>query len=424
MNIGRRDFFRRIAEGSSAAVLGSKIVWPGWPGRDILGPSDSLPAPAESGIKHIVVVTMENRSFDHFLGWLPNADGKQTNAYPLPNAAGQSATTFALAPDYRGCGHPDPDHTYAGGRIEYGKGNMDGWLLDTANDEYSIGYYQAADIPFLAALAQNYTTLDKYFCSILAPTLPNRFFMLAAKTDRLDNTISLVTLPTIFDRLHAAGISARYYYSNLPFLALWGFRYLLISRTYDQFLYAASTGRLPAVSFLDPAFTILDDDTADDDQPHTDIRRGDAFLAATFGALANGPAWSSTVLIITFDEWGGFFDHVPPPRAVAPNNVDTNVDADGSVHTSILKLIEWRWGVKPLTARDASADTVVGNLATVLNFEQPSSNVPELHQPVAPAPSPCFLGSFEAARTARRSQTKWSGLMNSGLLKGWRIRIR
>ena len=133
-----------------------------------------------------------------------------------------------------------------------------------------------------------------------------------------------------------------------------------------------------------------------DDHPHADIRVGDNWLNQTFSAINNGPAWPSTVVVITFDEGGGFFDHVAPPRVVAPNSTDPDVDADGNVllgfrvpafiaspfsvgnpddplvshlqfdHTSVLKLIEWRWGLSPLTARDASDD--VGNLACALNF--------------------------------------------------------
>src|SRR5207249_11000394 len=138
-------------------------------------------------------------------------------------------------------------------------------------------------------------------------------------------------------------------------------------------------GQLPAVSFVDPRFTIVDDGVGNDDHPHSDIRRGDAFLAQAFGAVASGPDWPTTVFIVTFDEWGGFFEHVAPPRAAAPNRVDPDI-VDGKAllgfrvptvvaspftrgdagrprvdhnvydHTSVLKLIEWRWKLAPLTA--------------------------------------------------------------------------
>ena len=324
---------------------------------------------------------------------------------------------------------------------------MDGcWTLQTTPSASAIT--KEADIPFLAALARNYTTLDHYFTSILAPTYPNRLFMLAAQTDRLDDSLTLSLLPTIFDSLSTAGVSARYYYNNLPFLALWGFKYIPISYPYLQFLSDAASGKLPAVSFVDPYFTVLDLDTANDDEPHTDIRRGDAFLSTTFRAVASGPAWSSTVFIITFDEGGGFFDHVAQPRATAPNTVDpdlvlgkallgwrvptivaspwtrgnpTNPSVISTVfdHTSILKLIEWRWGLAPLTERDASSD--IGNLADVLNFAQENTNVPTLPRPVAPLPTPCSLSTLRGLTLQPTAGPVWRNLAKSGLLKGWII---
>jgi phospholipase C len=258
-------------------------------------------------------------------------------------------------------------------------------------------------------------------------------------------------MPAIWDSLGKAGVSGRYYYSNLPFVALWGTRYLAISQTYEQFKSDAKRGALPAVSFVDPIYTVLDDGTGNDDHPHADIRRGDAFLADAFHAVASGPLWPSTVFIVNYDEWGGFFDHVPPPRAAAPSLIDPDLEngrallgfrvptvvaspftagdrdnpsVNGTVfdHTSILKLIEWRWNLPPLTARDASDD--VGNLATALGFENPQLEVPDLLLPEAPPPQPCPpLAAARANDRSRRAvawtSADWSGLARSGLLDGW-----
>lgn len=109
---------------------------------------------------------MENRSFDHFLGWLPNAEGMQAGLSYL-DGNGVAHATHALAPDFTGCSHPDPDHSYAGGRVQYDNGAMDGFLRSGKNDDYAIGYYVEGDRPFYSALARNYTTLDPSFCSIL-----------------------------------------------------------------------------------------------------------------------------------------------------------------------------------------------------------------------------------------------------------------
>jgi phospholipase C len=360
---------------------------------------------------------MENRSFDHLLGWLPNATGKQAGL-SYKDLKGVTHSTYPLAPHYTGCHHPDPDHSYNGARMEYDSGAMDGFLRAGKNDAFCIGYYVEKDKPFLSALARNYTTLDSYHCSILGPTFPNRIFLYAAQTDRLGDTVEFSSLPTIWDRLAEAGVSRAYYFSNLPYVALWGLKYLPITRTYQDFLSDVASGKLPAVSFVDPPFTLLDDGTGEDDHPHADIRRGDAFMARTFHAVATGPDWNSTVLIFTYDEWGGFFEHVPPVRVVAPNNVDKN-QVDGQVlvgfrvpaviasrfsigdpanprvnhglydHTSILKFIEWRWSLLPLTSRDDPSGQT-GNLADVLDFSHSNTPTTNLPLPSAARPVPCF----------------------------------
>jgi phospholipase C len=448
----RRRFLQGVMGAGGVAFLSPKIELSNPPQTA----SASLPEPASSGIERIVVVTMENRSFDHLLGWLPGADGQQAGLR-YEDLQGNSHSTYSLAPNFTGCPQP-VDNSYQGGRVEWDDGSMDGWLKLSTSSLLAIGYYVAENQPFLSALAENYTTLDHYFCSILAPTFPNRLFLYAAQTDRLSDTISFTSLPTILDQLAAAGVSARYYFSNLPFVALWGLKYLPIARTYSDFLHDAASGHLPAVSFLDPAFTLLDDGTGVDDHPHTDIRRGDAFLADTFHAVASGPGWAQTVFIVTFDEWGGFFDHVAPPRAIAPNSVDPDL-IDGQAllgaripaiiaspwtrgnpeiptvnsttfdHTSILKLIEWRWSLNPLTARDASNQ--IGNVATALNFSSPNTELPSLPLPAKPSPVPCWqtLFSGELSETTRQQgrtepANEWSALAGSKLVEGWQGKIR
>src|SRR5215831_11086428 len=291
--------------------------------------SVTLPPPQQSGIDHIVVVMMENRSFDHLLGWIPEADGKQAGLIYV-DKSGRQRSTSALAPDYTGCPHSDPDHSYDQSRVAYDSGAMDGFLRAGGNDTYAIGYYSESDLPFYSALARNYLVCDRYFASILGPTFPNRMFLWTAQTDRLGDSVSLSRLPTIFDRLAAAGVSHRYFYSNLPFVAFWGLKYVFSTGLIDEFFHRAATGTLPAVSVVEPSYTLLDDGSGTDDHPHADVRNGDAFLANVFYALATGPAWKNTVLIITFDEGGGFFDHVAPPRVVAANRVDTDM-AGGKV---------------------------------------------------------------------------------------------
>jgi phospholipase C len=437
MAINRRDFLRSVAGVASTAALSGAA-------RQANAQAQAaLPAPEDSGISHIIVVMMENRSFDHLLGWLPGANGHQAGLTYI-DSNGQAHPTNRLT-TFVGCSHPDPDHSYAGGRSEVNNGQMDGWLRTTTNDSFSIGYYLEEDLPFFSALARNFTTLDNYFASILGPTFPNRIFQHAAQADRTSNTLDLSTLPTIWDRLAASGVTHKYYYSNVPFLALWGPKYIGISRFFTDFLSDAATGNLPQVSFLDPRFTILDDGEGNDDHPHADLRAGEAFLSRVYQAVAAGPGWANTVLVINRDEWGGFFDTVVPPRVIAPNLVDTDLVSGNALlgcrvpvvvvsplaqgpnpavpridsglydHTSVLKLIEWRFNVAPLTSRDASDE--IGNLASALNFTSSTPTAPLLPAVRAPFPTPC--GLFELGSQIDNESYDFLKLLNSNHMVGW-----
>jgi phospholipase C len=436
MSVNRREFLLRAAGVASAAALAGQS-------SIVSGQTESLPDPTDSGIEHIVVVMMENRSFDHLLGWLPGANGQQAALAYLDNK-GEAHPTYRLT-TFVGCSHPDPDHSYAGGRSEYDDGKMDGWLRTTTNDTFSIGYYEEADLPFFSALARNYTTLDNYFASILGPTFPNRIFQHAAQTDRLSNTIALSTLPTIWDNLAAAGVSRKYYYPNVPVLAFWGAKYVGISALYADFLADAAAGTLPSVSFLDPRFTILDDGLGNDDHPHADLRAGEAFLGQVYKAVTGGPGWKNTVLIINRDEWGGFYDTVPPPRVVAANDVDTDLVNGNALlgcrvpvvvvspfsagnpatprihsalydHTSVLKLIEWRYNLPPLTPRDASNQ--ITNLALALNFQAAYTPPPTLPTVNPPIPTPC--GLFELGSGIDNESYDFFKLLLSDLVSAWK----
>jgi phospholipase C len=400
-------------------------------------------AVGSSPIEHVVVVMMENRSFDHILGWLPNARGIQAGlAYKDSN--GKLQATFELAPDYTGCDYPDPDHSYQGGRTEYNGGLMNGFLQVQPGSPFPIGYYREKDLPFRAALARNYVTCDQYFPSILGPTFPNRIFQHAGQTDRLGDELTICTLPTIWDRLEAAGISHKYYFNNVPFVALWGTKYLNISFLYSQFLADCAAGTLPAMSFVDPSFTLLFN-LAEDDHPLSDVRNGDAFLAKTFHAVSSSPNWPSTALIVNYDEWGGFFDHVVPPRAIAPNNVDTDL-VDGKAllgirvpciiaspwtlgetakplvnstvfdHTSVLKLIESVFSVPPLAAREESSD--VGNLLEVFDFSAANTTVPVLPKPTYVVPSQICQSNTLSTRSDSEA-TIFQQIIDNGMLRGW-----
>jgi phospholipase C len=323
--ITRRNFLKQSALVSGAVGLGALS------GRradaKMTTLATGLPDPALSGIEHIVVVMMENR-FDHFLGWIPNAEGQQANL-SFPDRNNILQPTYALAPDFQGCGHPGPDHSYGGGRIEYNAGACDGWLKAGQNDLFSIGYYRQADLSFLGAAAPAWTVCDHYFAAIMAETFPNRIYQHAAQTDRIENNFSQCSLPTIWDRLSDASVSRRYYFSDIPMVALWGAKYLPITRTVSTFYDDCANDTLPAVSYVDPRFFDENLGTSGDDHPHADIRTGEEFLNKVYNAVTKSPAWSKTVLVINYDEWGGFFDHVAPPTAAIPTADAAAGIADG-----------------------------------------------------------------------------------------------
>jgi phospholipase C len=296
-----------------------------------------------------------------------------------------------------------------------------GVTLAKANT-FPIGFYtnrrhdgrrkEQPDLPVIGALAEHYTVLDRYFCSFAGETFPNRFYQHAARTDRDHNSTAISTLPTIWDQLspipNTQGIpTGAYFFRDLPFLALWGTKYfpfwhpfapgdvdgLGIPVTTPSFLDVVAQGKLPNVSFIDPSFNSEGNGTSGDDHPLGDVRIGERFIADAYHALANAGYLDNTVLIVTFDEWGGFYDHVPPPRVVDdtdPATVDHTGDSttptEGRLvpdyrqlgfrvpailvsnlaparvvhhgpfeHASTLKLIESTFGLQPLTARDAHA---------------------------------------------------------------------
>ncbi|MFD0684017.1 alkaline phosphatase family protein [Actinomadura fibrosa] len=398
-------------------------------GTAVRAPVSALPDPDESGIDHIVVVMMENRSFDHYLGWLPGADGRQEGLTFTDAQGAEHATHHLTVP--HGCGFHDPDHSYEGGRVEYNGGKCDGWLRAGENDVFSIGYFKGPDLGFHGHAALDWTVCDRYFPAIMSSTFPNRIFQHAAQTDRISNTFTISELTTIWDRLKAKGVPARYYFSDVPFTALWGVKHLDISRNIQEFRDDARRGRLPAVSFVEPGFLgeLFLPGMSEDEHPLADIRFGQAFLNEVYTAIIDSPNWPRTLLVINYDEWGGFFDHVPPPAGPDPRpDLGTGLRGfrvpcllisprarRGAVahevydHTSVLKAIEWRWGLAPLSVRDAEAR----NIAEVLDFASPAN-------PAAPrytVPRPISLGCLDPAHS--HTGDDWAELNAYALRNGF-----
>jgi phospholipase C len=455
--ISRRRFLAGVA-GSAGALATANLLRS--PASRALGSTTRLPAPASSGIDHIVVLCMENRSFDHLLGWVPDADGAQ-GGLSFRDTTGALHGTHHLTPDWQGCALQDPDHSYDGGRAQLNGGSCDGFrggYTDVTGaavrfDDLPLGYYIADDLATTKALVENFTICDRWFCSQLGPTYPNRIYTHAAQVDRISNTTGTSTLPTIWDSLQTAGVSCNYYFSDLPVLALWGQKYVNIAEDIGVFLAQAAAGTLPQYSYVDPNFGGEGQGTSNDDHPHADIRRGQALISLIVNTLMNGPLWSKTVLVITYDEWGGFYDHVRPPRfpdAVThkPNTVDTTTGfedhtqagfrvptyivspfaARGQVshrvldHTAIPRFVEWRFGLPPLTVRDAAS----ANLAELLDFSAPNLKPPTVPTVIDPGPHVCGTPDLPAGSmgaSAAAEDSSWHELAATPQMAAFRAKV-
>jgi len=366
---------------------------------------------------------MENRSFDHMLGWLPGANGRQDGLI-YPDKEGVGRETWPISPDYQGCGYLDPDHTWQGIRDQYADGKCDGFLRTPSarpGDLFPISYYREGDLPILGALATGYTTFDNYFCSMMGPTWENRLYQIAATTQLMDNCdyprddeeprpVQIRT--TIFDRLRAAGLTSGYYYHTAPITGLFESRaYDGISYPIDRFWADAHEGRLANVVFVDPDYSDLAEDmgTSNDYHPWSNLLAAEGFVAQVHDALKASPQWSRMVFVLNFDEHGGFFDHVAPPACEDDTEVEgpnlrrlgfrvpaiamgpfapRKIEKAGPYeHCSILKMIEWRWGLEPLRLRDREAK----NLAEALDFSVRREPI-DLPAFIPPAPVACWEG--------------------------------
>ena len=348
--------------------------------------------PEELDIETVVILMMENRSFDHYFGSLSLEEGRAVNGlvpgFRNPRPDGSFVQPFPM--DLRCVA--DPPHGWFASRDQVNGGANDGFVrehyaslveegLPPEAADQVMGYHRRAHIPILYSLADEFVLCQQWFCSVLGPTWPNRLYLHSAQSNgRMNNDfpedqVNGFTWPTIYDRLSDAGIEWKSYYSDLPFLFLWGGLRAQGTRfaPVAQFVDDARSGRLPAVCSVEPVFIA---DAANDDHPPHDIMRGQAFLSTILHALAEGPQWERSMVIITYDEHGGFFDHVAPPTVEDERSADgfgqLGVRVPGLVispyahrgftsstlyeHSSVAAFLEWLFGLEPLTVRDAQAN--------------------------------------------------------------------
>ncbi|HVE93773.1 MAG TPA: alkaline phosphatase family protein [Acidimicrobiales bacterium] len=427
MTLTRRDLLRGAA-GVAAGFPLAKL-----PSRLGSARAAALGLPSNAPVDTIVVTMMENRSFDHYLGWLPGADGVQAGLTYLDDEGLSHQTQNwgrSGRNDFAGHGFKDPSHSWDGGRIQLGGIARDAsGFMKGSNDEFALAYYSEEDLPVWAAFTRQGVVFDHYFTALMGPTYPNRYYMHAADSGgRRDNKFPSNPLDgypetTIWDRLDAAGVSWTYYFSNAPVISLYGARFLAAHRLgkirHISHYYAdCLAGTLPNVAFVDPFFLADKIGESNDDHPHADHRLGQQFLAGVTRAFSSGPQWSRGALFVNYDEWGGFFDHVVPPSVIDPRSSTNLADDYGQLgfrcpaiavspwlrrgtvnhtqfeHTSILKFIEWRFGLPSLTARDANAN----NIGSAFDFEA-APDKSELQIPLYLAPPGARMPSLANAPT-------------------------
>jgi len=458
------------------------------PRPDLPPGTDLLPQ-----IKHIVVLMMENHSYDNYLGMLRDrGDGFPLGPDDAPEAANPDATGGKVRAHHLSSTRQVPSvpsQTWHATHLQWDGGSCEGFVRGVATAPRSarrhlprggaalpMGYWSEDDLPFYYGLARTFPLADRWFCSCLGPTFPNRRFLISGTAHGLidDLPFDIVDYPeagTIFDLLTRNGISWVNYHpvkrwrtivrraaggsgiavarrllslgrwfpplvsavrGNKTFTAdlypLGLARCLLHLRSIEQFFADADAGTLPAFSIVDPDFEGYSEENPQD------IRKGESFAAEVIKAVMHGKGWPDTLLIWTYDEHGGYYDHVPPPEAVPPDDIEGRplrglpgwlqaglrplfpgyfaaqetadqgphrydrygfrvptvivspyarpdyVSSEVFDHTSVLKLAELKWNLPPLTRRDAAAAAPLD----ALDFDSPPAFA---QPPELPAPS-------------------------------------
>lgn len=275
-------------------------------------------------IDTLVVVQMENRSFDHYLGSLSLLDGRSdvdglTAGMVNPGLDGAPVGLRKLTAEH--VIDPDPAHSHARSVEQWNAGANDGFvrawepLLSKsemlAKRDYVMGYHTRETLPVTYALADAFTVCDRWFCSLLAPTWPNRFYSHAATSNGLWSNKTFIDVPTPYPLLTEAGFTFGCYHANFLY-----FMTTITSMTLEEhnavplheFFDAAKAGTLPNVSIVEPAFGVSSD------HPPEDTRQGQIFISSVYEALRQSDHWERSMMVVLYDEHGGFFDHVAPPK--------------------------------------------------------------------------------------------------------------
>lgn len=369
--------------------------------------------PGSEKIEHVVWIIQENHSFDNYFGAFPGADGiPPTTCLPKMPGSQQCVKPFHMPPD-----QPllDLEHSWETAHAAYDDATMNGFVW-AEGSPYTMGYYDQRDIPNYWNYASRYTLCDRFFSSEMTGSSPNHVYTVAAQSQEINNIGSLAQLKDVMDdddgfsfasivkRFAGQNITWKYYVETQPLppggrnenahlsrlaypdpkvFTLWnpmpGFKAIrdnpaemsrLVSQ--DEYFNDLKNGALPQVSWLIPDFQ-------DSEHPPEPLDQGMWYVTRAVNALMQSPYWRNTVIFLTWDDYGGFYDHVPPPEVdahgygprvpmivLSPYAKQHYVSHDTYDFTSVLKFIEQRWNLKHLTPRDRRAN----NMQDCFDFSQ------------------------------------------------------
>lgn len=396
--MNRRDFLKSSV--AFAAVIGGAVVWHSMktspPQKTTAQTSQSSLPSGFSQIKHIIVIMEENHTFDNYFGTYPGANGI-AGAIPQPSTTSANAQLIEPFMINTATIAQDLSHSWTSAHQAYDNGKMDGFVT-ASGSSLSMGYFSPSLIQYYWKYASQFVLLDNFYTSVMGPSLPNHLYLIAGQSGELtgdssagainftsssvyDNTFHF---KTIMDELDAGKISWKYYaggHSSLnnwnPLPAFASFqsdqtRMLNLAPT-QQFVTDVANHDLASVVWMMPAT-----DQSSEHPPY-DISTGEQDVVSLLNAIMASEYWNSTAVFLTWDDYGGWYDHVKPPQLdqfgygfrvpcliISPYARQGVVDHTLGDFTSILKFIETVHSLQPLTARDASA----GDLSEAFDFPQ------------------------------------------------------
>ena len=363
--------------------------------------------PTRTPIKHFMFLMQENHSFDNYFGTFPGADGfPEGTCVPVdPDKPENCVKPYPLG----GRAISDLGHTTAIFKAQLRGGANDGFIsaFTASGDptDQAMGYYTDEDLPYYWNIAKEYVLFDKFFTSAGGGSVWNHMYWIAGVPGNPEGDSipeeGFSKIPTIFDRLEEKGVSWKFYVQNYdpaityrtyrtqddanrgaqviwaPLLAFP--KYLdtpsLFSKIVplEQYFTDLQNGTLPAVSYIVPSGA--------SEHPPGSVKAGETFVRSLHTALLRSSAWSSSAFMWSYDDWGGWYDHVKPPAVdefglgyraptllVSAYARKGHIDSTQLDFTSALKFIQYNWGVKPLAARDKAAN----NLLTAFDFDSPA----------------------------------------------------